>query len=59
MVVEFFEVVIDGCRSFLLLVTTHSVSVYFRRVSSLSDHFRDHFMFISDHFKFILGHSLF
>ena len=27
MVVEFFEVVVDGCRSFLLLVTTGEVHV--------------------------------
>jgi len=28
MVVEFFEVVVDGCRRFLLLVTTRVVSVF-------------------------------
>ena len=27
MVVEFFEVVVDGCRSFLLLVTTSSHNI--------------------------------
>ena len=51
-VVDVFEVVLGGHRLFLFLVTTHSVLVHFRRVSSLSDHF----MFILDHFRFILGH---
>ena len=40
MVVEFFEVVVDGCRSFLLLVTTSEASWLVRKNTFLRFYLR-------------------